>query len=397
MTTEACAVRYADDRSATQLRAFAGDLIYTEGMPADHLYVVKEGEVDLFVQREGRRVVVETLRRGDSFGLAPHLPRSRRTTHAAARTYCELLLVDGGRVAQEVAAASELAQSMLGNLSQRLAAAHELIARRVNWQPDLQMYAQLLQLLGQAELARAAPAGARRREPPAGAGAGAARVLLQDVFTNARLMFGHSDQHIRGVVGKFVALHLAQIEDDDGQGKRLKFMPRELPAMARKAVDAGDEGERLSYETIGIDEFAALVDVERGVLLRKLADGDFTDELFAFRRAELLKLLDAKGRGFFADRRLKTPEEFEDIRDLEFADAKTLFSVVSGVDTLELAKVLATLEDGPARQKILGSLSRSRREELDSDLDGLPPPDPVEVRQTAARIVKDVKAALLRR
>lgn len=386
------------ESTGTRLRFYAGDLIYTEGMPADHLYVVQDGEVDLFLVRDEKRVVVETLGKGSCFGLAMHLPKQKRTTHAVARSYCELMLIDVGRVTREAGAATELTQNLLRTQAARLAAAHDLIARRVNYQPDLQIYAQVLQLLGLADLARSGGAAAGHRGGTTASGAPAmAAPLLQDLVTNVRLMFGHSDKHIREVVGRLVALHLIQVEDGDGSGKRLKFAPRDLPAQVRKVVAANDESERLTYEYIGVDEFAAMVDVERPVLLRKLAEGDFADDVFAFRRAEILRLLNTQGRNYFAQRKIKTPEEFSDVRDLEFADAKSLFAVASAFDTLELAKLLTTLEDGPAKQKILGSLSRARRAEVDADLDGLPPADPVEAQQIGARLVKDVKAQMTRR
>lgn len=380
-------LRFAEKGNFSQMRAFAGDVLYTEGMPGTHMYVIKEGEVDIYMVREEKRVVVETLSRGQCFGLTPHLPKGRRINNAAARTYCELYLVDNQSVEPHVQATPELARSVLHTLSDRLSAAHELIATRVNYQPDILIYAQLLYLLGIADIGKQAVVKAEAAGKQA-----LASPLLQDVVMNARIMFAHSDKHIRTCLAKLLNLHLIRIEDEKGTGKRVLFSPRDIVSQARKVTDStANDADKLSYEYISVDEFAAMVDVERPVLLRKLAGGDFSDDVFTFRKTEIMRLLDEKGRRFFAERKIKTPDEFTDILDIEFADQKTVFAVVSKVDTFQLAKLLSSISEEAVKQKIVASLSRSKREEIESDLKDMKPADPIEVQQIGGAIIKAVK------
>ncbi|EHR73752.1 cyclic nucleotide-binding protein [Burkholderiales bacterium JOSHI_001] len=388
----ASALQFAERGHFSQVRAFAGEVLYTQDMPAGHMYVIKDGEVDLYLVRDEKRTVVETLKKGQCFGLEPHLHQQVRLHNAAARTYCELFLVDNETVTDAMAASPDLVQSLLDTLSQRLSVAHQLIATRVNYQSDLLIYAQLLQLLGLADIGKPAPS---LRGGPAAQSAPLARPLLQDVYTNARLMFGHSDTHIRGCLGKLLALHLIRIEDERGAGKQVLFAPKDIVAQVRKAVSPDPDADKLSYEYVSVDEFAGLVEVDRAVLLRKLAAGEFADDVFTFRRAEILRLLNAKGKRFFADRKIKPPAEFSEVADLEFADAKTLFAVVSRVDTYDLAKVLAGLDDEAVRAKVLGALSRRRRDEVESDLKDMGPVDPLEAQQIGNALVAEVKALML--
>lgn len=81
------------DEGFTQQRAYAGDVLYTEGMPGHHLYVIKEGAIDIYMVREEKRVVVETLGPGQCFGVPAQLVQGRRSNNAAARSYCELYLI----------------------------------------------------------------------------------------------------------------------------------------------------------------------------------------------------------------------------------------------------------------------------------------------------------------
>lgn len=384
------ALAFAQAGDFSQMRAFAGDVLYTEGMPAHQLYVILDGEVDLYLVRDEKRTVVETLRRGQCFGVEPHLNQPLRVHNAAARTYCELSMVDRRHVSDAMHKSHGLARGLLHTLSERLAAAHGLIAKRVNYQPDLLVYAQLLHLLGIAEVGRQAvvlrPGASAQDAPPA-------NPLLQDVVNNARLMFGHSDRHIQGCLGTLARLHLVRIEDEQGQGKRVVFSPRDIVSQVRKAVGTDADADKLSYEYISLDDFAALVDVDRSVVLRKLAGGELADDVFTFRRGEILRLLDEKGRRYFAERKIKSPKDFAEVADLEFADQKALFAAVSRLDSLDLAKVLAHQEDGPVRHKILAALSRRRREEVEEDLQGLAA-DPMDAQQIGAALVQQVKTLM---
>lgn len=385
-------VPVGDGDEFTQLRAYAGDVLYTEGMQCTHMYVIKEGEVDLYMLREEKRVVVETLGPGQTFGLSPQLINGRRLNNAAARTYCELYLVPNETLEKEFGALSRLTHGMLRSYTDRLATAHELIATRVNYQPDILVYAQLLQLVGMAEVGR------QKSDVRAGASAAViASPLLSDIFGYARAMLGHSDVHIRNSIGKLMMLHLIRVSDETGHGKRALFAPRDIVSQARKITSANPDEGKLDYEYISVDEFAAMVDVDRSLLLRKLAGGEFAQDLFTFRKSEILRLLNDKGKKFFADRKLKSPEEFSDINDLQFADQKSVFDAVSRCDAYDLAKVLATVEEEAAKEKILASLSRSKSEDVEREMQSLGKVDPIEVQHIARGIVAAVKERMIQR
>ena len=392
------ALQVAEQGSFSQVRAFAGDVLYREGMPAPHLYVVKEGEVDLFLVRDEKRTVIETLRPGQCFGFEAQRANPVREHNAAARTYCELYLIDNPSAVEAIRASHDLVQDLLECLSERLAAAHELIARRVNYQPDLLIYAQLLQLMGQAEIGAASPV--RRAAGPRGVAANEtplARPLLQDVFKHAHVLFGHSDRHIRSVIGKLVGLHLVRVDDERGTGKQLVFNPRDLMAQVRKVVAGDVDDDKLTYEYVSLDEFAAIVEVDRGVLLKKLSGGEFADDVFTFRRSEIMRLLDEKGRRYFAERKGKLPSEFGEVGDIEFADLRSIAVAVSRMDSFDLAKVIAALGDGDAKDRLLAALPTRRREDVEHDLKDLRAVDPVEADLLGKQLIQQVKAAMLQR
>jgi CRP/FNR family cyclic AMP-dependent transcriptional regulator len=67
----------------------AGQTIFDEGQAGDQMYVVLEGEVDLFIR--GR--AVETLGEGGVLGEMALLEAAPRTASAVARTNCKLVPV----------------------------------------------------------------------------------------------------------------------------------------------------------------------------------------------------------------------------------------------------------------------------------------------------------------
>lgn len=378
------------DEGFTQQRFYSGDVLFTEGMPAHHLYVIKEGAVDIYMVREEKRVVVETLGPGQCFGVPAQLVNGRRSNNAAARSYCELYLVGYDTLEDELGDTPKFTRGLLRSLVERLEVAHELIATRVNYQPDILVYAQLLQLLGMAEVGRP------KNDVRGGSGpAVLASPLLTDVFTQARGLLGHSDLHIRNSIGKLMRLHLIRVDDENGNGKRVIFSPKDIVHQARRITEDQADTEKVSYEYVSVDEFAAMVDVDRSLLLKKLAGSEFSEDIFTFRKSEVVRLLNDKGKKFFADRKVKTPDQFTDVDDLAFADQKSLFDAVGRCDLYDLAKLLCSLDDEALRQKLLACLARSKREEVQQDMASMGAVDPMEVLQTGRALVAAVREKML--
>lgn len=84
------------DRVEIESRA-KGTMLFHLGDPGDSLYVVRKGEVELFVTRDtGERVVLETATVGDFFGEISLLDGGARNASAIVTADCELIVVDRG-------------------------------------------------------------------------------------------------------------------------------------------------------------------------------------------------------------------------------------------------------------------------------------------------------------
>jgi len=71
----------------------AGYVIFQEGQPGDLMYVVKEGEVDIFVRGQP----VETVGEGGVVGEMALIDHSARSATAVAKTDCKLVPLDESR------------------------------------------------------------------------------------------------------------------------------------------------------------------------------------------------------------------------------------------------------------------------------------------------------------
>ena len=99
--------------------------------------------------------------------------------------------------------------------------------------------------------------------------------------------------------------------------------------------------------------------------------------------------------GFFSRDRKLSPDQFTDVEDLAFADQKSLFDAVGRCDLYDLAKLLCSLDDEALRQKLLGCLARSKREEVQQDMASMGAVDPMEVLQTGRALVAAVREKML--
>ena len=356
------------------------------------MYIIKEGQVDLFLMREERRVVVESLFKGQCFGMDSSLLNNGRASNAIAASYSEFYIADGPSLESYLGGTPKLIRAILTTLAIRLETLGELISTRVNFQPEILVYAQLLQILGQAELGVPKAYGRSASDKPM-----VVSVLLADFFNQVRVILGHSDFHFRNTLGKLLRQHLVQLEDESGNGKRIVFSPKDIVSLAKKLAVNDKEQSKVDHEYVSIKEFADIVDVDSSALLSKLARNEFSEDVFTFRKSEIMRLLDTKGRKFFSDRKIKTPNEFTDIDDLEFADQKSIFTVLAPIDIYDLAKVISRMESEKAKEKMMSCLPRAKRTELESDLSSMGNVDAMEANQIGQRIIARVKEVMLGR
>lgn len=119
------------------VRFHAGDMIFSYGDPGDSLFVIREGEVEVFFKDDtGGRIVLETATRGDFFGELSLLDNGPRTASVVAVRDTETLRVDRGDLDHLLHLHPEAALHLLTAMGRRMRVTAELLrhtaSRNVN-------------------------------------------------------------------------------------------------------------------------------------------------------------------------------------------------------------------------------------------------------------------------
>lgn len=103
-----------------------GDHIFFEGDIDFDFYIVEVGRVEIFVKnKQGKKVSLQTIEEGESFGEFALLDRQARSASAQALTDCIVVKVSQVGYEQLLSELPVWASSMLKSFSQRLRSMNE--------------------------------------------------------------------------------------------------------------------------------------------------------------------------------------------------------------------------------------------------------------------------------
>jgi CRP/FNR family cyclic AMP-dependent transcriptional regulator len=142
-----------DDRIALasvvdELKVPAGNTLFQAGDPGDSLFIVRMGEIELFIKdTAGQTIVLHTAKAGDMFGELAMLDSGARTATALALTDAELLVLDRDDLVLLFQRKPEAALHMLASLTSLTRKADELLRTRVsrNVNEEVQVHSTPLQ------------------------------------------------------------------------------------------------------------------------------------------------------------------------------------------------------------------------------------------------------------
>ncbi len=127
-----------DDRQALahvvdELTIPAGHTLFQAGDPGDSLFIVREGNIELFIKdTAGQKIVLTVAECGDMFGELAMLDSGPRTATAIALTESEVLVLDREDLVLLFQRKPEAALHMLASLSGLTRKADELLRTRVS-------------------------------------------------------------------------------------------------------------------------------------------------------------------------------------------------------------------------------------------------------------------------
>jgi uncharacterized membrane protein len=142
-----------DDRVALaamvdEKRLPSGQTLFQAGDPGDSLFIVREGQIELFIKdTAGQRIVLHTAESGDMFGELAMLDSGARTATAVALTESVLLVLDREDLVMLFQRIPEAALHMLAALTSMTRKADELLRTRVsrNVNEEMEVHSTILQ------------------------------------------------------------------------------------------------------------------------------------------------------------------------------------------------------------------------------------------------------------
>jgi len=115
----------------------AGDTLFKTGEPGESLYIVRDGEVELFIRdTAGQKILLAIAGNGEVFGELALLDRGPRTATAMALTDTELLELDREDLLLLFHKSPTAALRLLAAMSQMTRKADELLRTRVSRNPN---------------------------------------------------------------------------------------------------------------------------------------------------------------------------------------------------------------------------------------------------------------------
>jgi CRP/FNR family transcriptional regulator, cyclic AMP receptor protein len=127
-----------DDRQALaevvdELKVPSGHTLFQAGDPGDSLFIVREGQIELFIKdTAGQKIVLTVAEPGDMFGELAMLDTGPRTATAVALMESEVLVLDRDDLVLLFKRKPEAALHMLASLSGLTRKADELLRTRVS-------------------------------------------------------------------------------------------------------------------------------------------------------------------------------------------------------------------------------------------------------------------------
>lgn len=377
-------------------------MIYSEGYVGKPvIYVIADGRVELSTQCDDKRVVLATLGKGEFFGEAALLPVEPRASTAKALTFCQLTVIEASVVEQELERASPLLRHLVRTLIRREKRKDDLLATytHADFLPGVVSYAHVLALMAGSVVRDSRDDRMRRGQPEE------VSVSLAEVIKKCRAIAGHSRLHVMAMLKRMEKLNLVSL--DAGRSEYLSRNSADEGALGRQSVTfdpariterAQQVGDReldiaitSELELIELSDLESLIGVERKVLLNKLSNAEIAEDVFAFRKTNVLHYIEEKGVSYFTKRNARALAALESLADLEFVDQRTLFDALSAFDTYDIAKLVASTQDTAITDKLFSVMTEARKNEVSWVMRRDLKVDPLEVQDIEQRLIAHIK------
>ncbi|CAK0755987.1 putative Cyclic nucleotide-binding domain-containing protein [Gammaproteobacteria bacterium] len=364
-----------------------GEIIFREGHTGQYAYIVKTGQVEISILRNGQKVVLTKVGPGKCFGEMSTILGEPRSATATAHEYTEVYLVNRTVLEQLMQQANPLLRTIIIALIDRVKNLTETAVPYAAASTTFISFATVLELL-----ARSCGGGHGRTE----------NAIVSLPYTKCFKTLTSTVATLPPFRVKEILRHMANLNlikvDGGGERTTVRFDPAKIVADAHNLTNKMNsfitDNLHTDVEFIELDELACIVGVEESLILRKIAQEELAAGLFMFRRTEVMKLLQEKGPQFFKKRSCKKIENLNEFCDIEFVDQETLGLIFGEIEPYDLALLLKK-QDQLVSERALGALSERMRKVITDTMNSINNVDDIRVVQLEQRIIERIKQIAL--
>lgn len=122
-----------------QISLDTDELLFQENAPADLMYYVQKGEIQLFTVINGERKVLATIGEGDVFGELGLILGEQRTAAASATRPSKLVGMDRRELFARVQKDPQFAAKMVKRLAVKLHGANQVVKEQISLRRSIEI------------------------------------------------------------------------------------------------------------------------------------------------------------------------------------------------------------------------------------------------------------------
>lgn len=370
-----------------------GRAIYKEGQKGSIAYMIRKGSVHLFRSVKGKKVVTDTLRKGEIFGEMSVLSGTPRTESAEAAEYCDLMVLTEQVIQTMIAKCPKTIQHLTKLLISRVRKANDVDFNKTHKSSFLAI-CRILELAYKAHISLKASDAKRIPNHRLG-------LALSDFSKQVKDILLVSQLEIETTLEQLAALKIIEL-NTHGPGKA--FAERYIKVVALEtfyqvAINlhrelAKSDALEPELEYIDIHDLAEEVEAKPEILYKKLANMEIPETMFFFHKGSILSWAADQDEEFFkrVKRNKKKISDLEDVDDIIHVDNATCKEVFSKLGYYKLGVLLATAGED-ARDKILDNLSKKIAKIVQDEATERGKPSQTEAYDVSDELIEMVKVA----
>lgn len=360
-----------------------GEIIFQEGQPSEHFYILQKGEVEVSIKRNEKRFIINTLGPGDFFGEMGLLSNEPRSASCKAITFVEVVRVGNEDFKNLLKNSHPLNGKIINLLLRRLKRLTDISINNTASVNSFHAVAALLDLNFKATTND---------------------YILEELFVKQiTLMMGLLPHQAKGIIQQLVDYGLIRQERKlhpkkpgssfQNEGESRLFITSNNLLETAKNIQVRSDLIASDLELMEIKEALDLYDIDQKKFYSKMSVADFPDHLFFINKPVLFDLIRDQGKQFFEKASVKNIDDITCLDDLIFVDKRSIQLALQEIEVYDAAK-LVKFASVDIAEILIGCFSTRMKGIIENTIDKINIDDDLEIRElekTFITIIKRIK------